>query len=119
MVAIYVYMISLFTFVIGAGILGFGLRTHRSEEAAKMHSHVIQSLFYFGLVLPPKIAVFYPGLTHLDGLIGLPFHAHYAGFANSHNARDDGPHLQCDSPGVPSGGTNGAAGNAVQGSGSS
>ncbi|MEJ2266555.1 MAG: methyltransferase [Anaerolineales bacterium] len=71
MFAIYLYLSGLFIFVLGTGILGLDLRRHRSEESAEMYSRIMQSLFYVGLCLPPIVALFYPGLTHLDALVGL------------------------------------------------
>jgi protein-S-isoprenylcysteine O-methyltransferase Ste14 len=71
MIVLYVGLFGLLAFAIGAGISGFWLRKHQSKENAEKSSRVMHSLFFAGLVTPPIISFFYPGLTRLDGLIGL------------------------------------------------
>jgi len=70
MFTLYLYPFGLFAFVFGAVALGVWLRKHRSEENAQRSSRIMQFLFFAGLSPPPIIAVFYPGLTHLDELVG-------------------------------------------------
>lgn len=64
-------LISLLIFAVGAGVLGRWLRRHPSKENAERSSRVMHFLFFAGLGLPFVIGVFYPGLTHFDGLAGL------------------------------------------------
>jgi protein-S-isoprenylcysteine O-methyltransferase Ste14 len=70
MIAIYLYLFGLFAFVFGSLSLGVWLRKNRSEENAQRSSRIMQFLFFAALNLPPMIAVFYPGLSHLDDLVG-------------------------------------------------
>lgn len=71
MVIIYLYLFGLLVFVLGAGTLGFWLRRNRSKENAEKASRLIHFLF-FAVLNPPLIIVFFnPGITRLDGLIGL------------------------------------------------
>ena len=55
----------------GAGLLGFWLRKHSSKVNAEKSSRIMHFLFFAGLTTPFLISLFYPGLTHLDDLIGL------------------------------------------------
>lgn len=71
MIVLYLGLFGLLAFAIGTGISGFWLRQHQSKENAEKSSRVMHALFFAGLVTPPIISFFYPGLTHLDGLIGL------------------------------------------------
>ncbi len=67
----YLVLIGLLTFVAGTIILGAWLRSHRSKENAEKSSRIMHFLFFAGLVAPPIVGIFYPGLTHFDELVGL------------------------------------------------
>jgi protein-S-isoprenylcysteine O-methyltransferase Ste14 len=71
MVVLYLGLLGLLAFVVGVGILGLWLRKHPSKVNAEKSSRITHLLFFAGLGTPFLISVFYPGLTHLDGLIGI------------------------------------------------
>ena len=71
MFVIYLGLLGLLAFFLGAGILGFWLRRHPSKANAEKSSRIMHFLFFAGLGIPFLISVFYPGLTHLDELVGL------------------------------------------------
>jgi protein-S-isoprenylcysteine O-methyltransferase Ste14 len=68
----YYIILGIITFFIIALVLGAWLRGHRTKENAERSSRVMHFFFFAGLVAPPLIALFYPGLTHFDSLLGLP-----------------------------------------------
>jgi len=70
MIVLYLGLVGLLAFVMGAGILGFWLRKHPSKANAEKSSRIMHFLFFAGLGTPFLISLFYPGLTHLDELIG-------------------------------------------------
>lgn len=72
MFIIFYVLIGVVTFFIAVLVLGLWLRAHRSKENAERSSRVLHFFFFAGLVAPPLIAIFYPGLTHFDELLGLP-----------------------------------------------
>jgi len=55
----------------GAGILGLWLRGNPSKTNAEKSSRIMHFLFFAGWGIPSLVAVFYPGLTHFDELMGL------------------------------------------------
>ncbi len=71
MIALYLGLLGLFAFVLGFVVLGILLRKHPAKENAEKFSRIIHFLFFAGLGAPFVVAFFYPGLTHLDGLVGL------------------------------------------------
>jgi protein-S-isoprenylcysteine O-methyltransferase Ste14 len=71
MVALYLVLLGLLAFIMGVGILGLWLRRHPSKVNAEKSSRMMHFLFFAGLGTPLLIGVFYPGLTHLDELVGL------------------------------------------------
>jgi protein-S-isoprenylcysteine O-methyltransferase Ste14 len=71
MIVLYFALVGLLAFIIGAGILGVWLRKHPSKTNAENSSRIMHFLFFAGLGTPFLIGIFYPGLTHLDDLIGL------------------------------------------------
>jgi protein-S-isoprenylcysteine O-methyltransferase Ste14 len=71
MIVQYLGLFGLFAFVFGVGILGLQLRKYPSMENAEIYSRIAHFLFFAGLGAPGTIWLFYPGLTHLDQLIGL------------------------------------------------
>jgi protein-S-isoprenylcysteine O-methyltransferase Ste14 len=71
MVSLYLGLLGLFSFVVGVGVLGIWLRKYPSKENAEKSSRIIHFLFFAGLGTPVVIGFFYPGLTHLDALIGI------------------------------------------------
>ena len=72
MFTIYYTLIGITVFFIAALVLGTWLRAHRTQENAENSSRVLHFFFFAGLVAPPFIAIFYPGLTRFDALLGLP-----------------------------------------------
>jgi protein-S-isoprenylcysteine O-methyltransferase Ste14 len=70
MVVIYLGVLGLLAFVMGVAILGVWLRVHPSKVNAEKSSRIMHLLFFAGLVAPSLIIIFYPGLTHLDELVG-------------------------------------------------
>ena len=71
MIVLYLALAGLLTFVFGVGILGLLLRKHPSKENAEKNSRIAHFLFFAALGTPFVIWVFYPGLTHVDELVGL------------------------------------------------
>jgi protein-S-isoprenylcysteine O-methyltransferase Ste14 len=71
MVVLFLGLIGLLAFIIGVGILGVWLRKHPCKANAEKSSRIMHFLFFAGLGIPFLIGFFYPGLTHLDNLIGL------------------------------------------------
>lgn len=69
---LYSSLVGLVVFTLGAGILGRWLRSHRTRAHAERASRVMHFLFFAGLVLPATIALFIPGVTHFDRLVGVP-----------------------------------------------
>lgn len=69
---VYYILIGIVTFFIAALVLGVWLRGHRAKENAEKSSRAMHFFFFAGLVAPPLIAIFYPGLTRFDALLGLP-----------------------------------------------
>jgi protein-S-isoprenylcysteine O-methyltransferase Ste14 len=64
------------TFVGGTFVLGKSLRKNPEREFAERRSRIGHFLIYGCLVFPATLGIFYPGLTRLDGVIGignLPF----------------------------------------------
>ena len=64
-------LLGFLAFIMGVGILGLWLRRHPSKVNAEKSSRIVHFLFFAGLGTPILISIFYPGLTHLDELIGL------------------------------------------------
>lgn len=71
MVVLYLGLLGFLAFIMGVGILGLWLRRHPSKINAEKSSRIMHFLFFAGLGTPLLISIFYPGLTHLDELIGL------------------------------------------------
>jgi protein-S-isoprenylcysteine O-methyltransferase Ste14 len=71
MVVLYLGLLGFLAFVSGVGILGLWLRKHPSKVNAEKSSRMMHFLFFAGLVAPSLIGIFYPGLTHVDELLGL------------------------------------------------
>ena len=71
MASLYIGLLGIVAFLIGVVVLGVWLRRHPSKEHAEKSSQIMQFLFFAGLGPPFIIALFYPGLTHLDQLVGL------------------------------------------------
>ena len=72
MFTIYLTLLGILSFAAGNLILGVWLRKNRTKENAENSSRVMHFLFFAGLVAPPIVGIFYPGLTHFDELVGLP-----------------------------------------------
>jgi protein-S-isoprenylcysteine O-methyltransferase Ste14 len=71
MIVLYLGFLGLLAFIMGAAVLGLWLRRHSSKANAETSSRIMHFLFFAGLGTPFLISIFYPGLTHLDELIGL------------------------------------------------
>jgi protein-S-isoprenylcysteine O-methyltransferase Ste14 len=71
MLVIYLCLLGILAFALGALFLGLWLRRNPSRENAEKSSRIMHLLFFAGLGLPFFISIFYPGLTHLDELVGL------------------------------------------------
>lgn len=71
MIILYLGLTGFLVFVLGVGILGLWLRKNPSRDNAEKSSRIMHFLFFSGLVAPGSIIFFYPGLTHLDELIGV------------------------------------------------
>ena len=71
MFVLYLGLAGLLAFVLGVAVLGVWLRKNPAKENAEKSSRGMHFLFFAGLVVPGSIMLFYPGLTHLDGLIGM------------------------------------------------
>ena len=71
MVVLYLGLLGLVAFIMRVWILGLWLRKHPSKVNAEKSSRIMHFLFFAGLGTPFLISVFYPGLTHLDELVGL------------------------------------------------
>jgi protein-S-isoprenylcysteine O-methyltransferase Ste14 len=71
MFVLYLGLAGLLAFVLGVAVLGIWLRKNPTKENAEKSSRVMHFLFFAGLVAPGSIMLFYPGLTHLDGLVGM------------------------------------------------
>ncbi len=71
MIILYLGIFGLLVFVSGVGILGLRLRSYPSRQNAEKFSRIAHFLFFAGLGTPGTIWIFYPGLTHLDELIGV------------------------------------------------
>jgi len=65
-------VIGIVAFFIAALVLGMWLRAHRTKENAEKSSRVMHFFFFAGQIAPPIVAIFYPGLTRFDALLGLP-----------------------------------------------
>ncbi len=71
MFTVYYVLIGIVTFFIAALVLGLWLRAHRSKENAERYSRVAHFFFFAGLIAPPLVAIFCPGLTRFDALLSL------------------------------------------------
>jgi protein-S-isoprenylcysteine O-methyltransferase Ste14 len=71
MFTVYFILLGLVVFAVSVGVLGIWLRRQPSKENAEKTSRIMHFLFFAFMVAPPLIGIFYPGLTHFDGLLGL------------------------------------------------
>jgi len=71
MIVLYFGVVGLLAFITGAAFLGLWLRKHPSKTNAENSSRIMHFLFFAGLGTPFLVSIFYPGLTHLDELVGL------------------------------------------------
>ncbi|MBE0680795.1 MAG: hypothetical protein IH589_02685 [Anaerolineales bacterium] len=67
----YLVLIGLLSFAAGTVILGRWLRKNQTISDAERSSRIMHFLFFAGLIAPPIVGIFYPGLTHFDELVGL------------------------------------------------
>lgn len=70
MIVLYLGLFGLLIFILGVGILGIWLRKHPSKVSAEKSSRIMHFLFFAALGTPFLVSIFYPGLTHLDELVG-------------------------------------------------
>lgn len=63
--------VGLVVFLAGTAVLGLWLRKYPSQVNAEKSSRLMHFLFFASLIAPGVIGWFYPGLTHLDALLGL------------------------------------------------
>jgi protein-S-isoprenylcysteine O-methyltransferase Ste14 len=76
MFTVYYTLIGIAAFFLAALLLGTWLRRNRTKANAEKSSRVMHFFFFAGLVAPPIVGIFHPGLTHFDALLGfssLPF----------------------------------------------
>ena len=71
MIVLYLGLVGLISFTLGAWVLGTWLRKHPSRTNAEKSSRVMHILSFVGLVTPGLMIIFYPGLAYLDDLVGL------------------------------------------------
>jgi protein-S-isoprenylcysteine O-methyltransferase Ste14 len=71
MVVLFLGLLGLLAFILGVGILGLWLRKYPSKVNAEKFSRIMHFLFFAGLGAPLLFSIFYPGLPHLDELLGL------------------------------------------------
>ncbi len=71
MATIYLFFLGLIVFTGAVWVLGVWLRKHPSKENAEKSSRILHFLFFAGLVAPPLIGLFFPGLSHFDEMVGL------------------------------------------------
>jgi protein-S-isoprenylcysteine O-methyltransferase Ste14 len=71
MFTLYWVLVGLAVFAGGVAVLGVWLRKNPSKDNAEKSSRVMHFLFFAGMVTPPLVGLFYPGLTHFDERIGL------------------------------------------------
>lgn len=71
MFPVYLIVIGLIIFAVGAGVLGGWLRENRSIENAERSSRIMHFLFFVFMIAPPFVGMVYPGLTRFDALVGL------------------------------------------------
>ncbi len=71
MFILYLILIGLLFFVFGAWTLGAWLRSHASRSNAEKTSRIMHFLFFASLNAPLIFSLFYPGVIHLDELLGL------------------------------------------------
>ena len=72
MFTVYWILAGLLTFTGAAALLGRQLRHKPSKENAERSSRIMHTLFFAGLIAPGTLALFYPGLTRFDDLLGMP-----------------------------------------------
>ena len=72
MLTIYWIILGSAVLALDAVVLGVWLRNHPSKQNAERSSRVMHFLFFAGQIAPPLVAPFYPGIRHLDELVGLP-----------------------------------------------
>ena len=71
MATLYIGLLGILAFLIGVLVMGVWLKRNPSKENAEKSSRIVHFLFFAGLGTPFVVALFYPGLTHLDQLVGL------------------------------------------------
>lgn len=71
MLTIYWMVLGVLSFAAGTAILGAWLRRHPSAANAEKSSRIMHFLFFAGLGIPGLVALFHPGLSHVDSLLGL------------------------------------------------
>lgn len=71
MLSVYLGLLGLVVFTGGVAVLGVWVRRRPVKPVAERASRIAHFLFFTCLGLPILIALFHPGLSRLDGLVGL------------------------------------------------
>lgn len=71
MFTLYFAVAALVAFVAGVGVLGLWVRRSPTRSTGEQASRIAHFLFFACLGAPVTVALFTPGLTHLDQLAGL------------------------------------------------
>ncbi|MGD8404741.1 MAG: methyltransferase [Anaerolineales bacterium] len=72
MFVLYLGLVGFLAFIIAVGIFGTWLRKNPTIENAEKSGRIMHYLFFAGLVAPAVIVLITPGLSQLDGMIGIP-----------------------------------------------
>jgi protein-S-isoprenylcysteine O-methyltransferase Ste14 len=72
MVIVILQVVGGLAFVAATVVLGAYLRRHPTKEDAEKASRVSHGFYWLALALPSIVAVFYPGLTRFDEILGIP-----------------------------------------------
>jgi protein-S-isoprenylcysteine O-methyltransferase Ste14 len=72
MVVVILQVVGGLAFVVGTIVLGAHLRRHPTKEQAEQTSRISHGCYWLALALPSIVAVFYPGLTRFDEILGIP-----------------------------------------------
>jgi protein-S-isoprenylcysteine O-methyltransferase Ste14 len=69
---VYAQLVGVAAFFVVTLVIGRAMRRSPTPEAAQRLSRVSHAFFWGGLVVPELAGALWPGLTHFDGLVGLP-----------------------------------------------
>ncbi|MHB0977444.1 MAG: methyltransferase family protein [Candidatus Aquicultorales bacterium] len=71
MAIIVLQIFGLALFLVSTVVLGLVLRRDSTKAAAEKTSKITHFFYYFGLMLPQGLSLFYPGLTRFDRILGI------------------------------------------------